>query len=66
MFIGEGEGGALLKAYEEENAERLKSKGLIMSFYTESSHEGFVSDGMVRMVREAVTRCSSPQMFLIS
>ena len=56
VFIGEGEGGALLKAYEEENAERLKSKGLIMSFYTESSHEGFVSDGMVRMVREAVTR----------
>ena len=56
VFIGEGEGGALLKAYEEENAESLKDKGLLMSFYTESSHEGFVSDGMVRMVREAVVR----------
>ena len=56
VFIGEGEGGALLRAYEEENSESLKDKGLLMSFYSESSHEGFVSDGMVRMVREAVVR----------
>ena len=56
VFIGEGEGGALLKAYEEENAESLKDKGLLMSFYTDGTHEGFVSDGMVRMVREAVVR----------
>ena len=56
VFIGEGEGGALLKAYEEENAEKLKEKGLLVSFYTESSREGFVKDYMVRAVREAVTR----------
>jgi hypothetical protein len=56
VFIGEGEGGALLKAYEESNSDDLKEKGLVASFYTEVSNEGFVKDWMVREVRDAVSR----------
>lgn len=56
VFIGEGEGGALLKAYEESNSEDLKKKGLVASFYTEISREGFVKDWMVRAVHDAVAR----------
>ena len=55
-FIGEGEGGALLKAYEESNSDYLREKGLVASFYTEVSNEGFVKDWMVREVRDAVSR----------
>jgi len=55
-FIGEGEGGALLKAYEEKNAEKLRKKGLIISYYTETSRKGFVNDSMVREIRRAITR----------
>ena len=54
VFIGEGACGAMLKAYEESRSEELKEKGLLASFYTENSHEGFVKDSMVRAVRDAV------------
>ena len=55
-FIGEGKGGALLKAYEEKNVERLRNKGLVMSYYTETTRKGFVNDSMVREIRRAVIR----------
>jgi len=54
VFIGEGECGALLKQYEEERSEELKEMGLLTSFYTENSHDGFVKDAMVRAVRDAL------------
>jgi len=54
VFIGEGACGALLKQYEEQRSEELKEMGLIASFYTESSHEGFVKDPLVRAVRDMV------------
>ena len=56
VFIGEGECGALLKQYEDKNAQELREKGLVASFYTETSHEGFVSDKTVREVRNALAR----------
>ena len=55
-FIGEGEGGALLKAYEEKNGERLRKKGLVASYYTDTTRKGFVNDSMVREIRCAVIR----------
>ena len=55
FFVGEGEGGALLKAYEERNSEELREKGFVASYYTKNSHEGFVKDWLVRAVREGVT-----------
>ena len=55
VFIGEGAGGKLLKAYEESDQEDLKKAGLIASFYTENSYEGFVKDWMVHAIRDAVT-----------
>ena len=56
VFIGEGPCGALLKQYEEQNAEDLRDKGLLVSFYTEASHTGFVTDKTVREVRQAIIR----------
>ena len=55
-FVGEGEGGAILKAYEEKNRDWLKKKGLVMSFYTETSQKGFVNKSMVREIRHAIIR----------
>ncbi len=55
-FIGEGEGGALLKAYEEKNYDKLKKKGLVISFYTETAKKGFVNESMVREIRHAIIR----------
>ena len=55
-FIGEGEGGAILKAYEEENSDWLKKKGLIKSYYTETAKKGFVNDSMVREIRNEIIR----------
>ena len=54
FFVGEGAFGAMLKAYEESRSEELREKGLLASYYTENSHEGFVKDSMVRAVRDAV------------
>lgn len=56
IFIGEGEGGRLLHEYEKDNEADLKDEGLVASFYTETSHKGFVSDAMVKQIREAVMR----------
>lgn len=55
-FIGEGAGGALLKSYEEKNGEWLRDKGLIISFYTDTAHKGFVNPSMVREIKHAVIR----------
>ncbi len=54
VFIGEGVGGAMLKAYEEENEEWLSKIGLIARFYTEKPCKGFVSEDMLREIRNAV------------
>ncbi len=56
VFIGEGEGGALLKAYEEEDSEELREKGLVASFYTDESQKGFVTDEMVKKMRYDLIR----------
>ena len=50
-FIGEGAGGALLKAYAEENADWLEKKGLVASFYSETPDDGFVSADMIRVIK---------------
>ena len=55
VFIGEGAGGALLKAYEAENADRLKDAGLVASFYSEETQGGFVTDAMVLEIRNAIS-----------
>ena len=56
VFIGEGEGGAMLKAYEEENSKRLLKDGLVASFYREIPDSGFVTDGMVEEIKQAIVR----------
>ena len=56
IFIGEGEGGRLLKAYEEENAKDLKKRGLVASFYTDAHRKGFVTPEMVEKIKAAVAR----------
>ena len=56
IFIGEGEGGRLLKEYEEDNASSLKKKGLVASFYTDEHRKGFVTPEMVEKIKEAVAR----------
>jgi len=55
-FIGEGEGGALLQAYEKEHEEKLKDMGLVASFYTDRAHKGFVTQDTVRQIKEAVAK----------
>ena len=55
-FIGEGEGGRLLREYEESRAEDLKKMGLVASFYTDDARKGFVTPEMVRTIRDAVVR----------
>ncbi len=56
VFIGEGEGGAFLKAYEMEHEEELLKEGLVASFYTDAARKGFVTSEMVRQIKEAVAR----------
>ena len=55
-FIGEGEGGALLQAYEKEHEEKLKGMGLVASFYTDRARKGFVTKDTVREIKEAVAK----------
>ena len=50
-LIGEGEGGALLKSYAEENAEWLAKKGLVASFYSELPDKEFVSEEMIHVIK---------------
>ena len=56
IFIGEGEGGRLLKEYEENDADDLKKMGLVASFYTDDYRKGFVTQEMVDTIRKAVER----------
>lgn len=56
FFIGEGEGGRLLKQYEQANLESLKSMGLAGSFYAEVGHKGFVAGEMVDKIKETIAR----------
>ena len=56
IFIGEGEGGHLLKEYEQKNAEDLREKGLVASYYTDIHQRGFVSPDMVEEIKEAIAR----------
>ena len=56
FFIGEGKGGALLKAYEEKNANFLKAAGLLKSFYTDEARKGFVTSDMVKEIKASITR----------
>ena len=56
IFIGEGEGGRLLKEYEAKEAEDLKKKGLAASFYTDDYRKGFVSAEMVDKIKKAIER----------
>lgn len=51
VLIGEGEGGSLLKAYAEKNADWLNKKGLVASFFTPLPDKEFVSDEMVRTIK---------------
>ena len=50
-LIGEGEGGALLKKYAEENAGWLEDKGLVASFFAERPDKYFVSPDMIRTIK---------------
>ena len=50
-LIGEGEGGALLKAYAEKNSEWLVKKGLVASFFSTLPDEDFVSQDMIRTIK---------------
>ena len=56
VFIGEGEGGRLLKEYEQNDAGDLKKKGLVASFYTDDCRKGFVTAEMVEEIRKAIAR----------
>lgn len=56
FFIGEGLGGSMLQAYEQRNARFLKVAGFVKSFYTKSAHKGFVTDDMVKDIKQSVVR----------
>lgn len=56
FFIGEGEGGKIMRAYEQENESSLKSDGLIASYYTDSQHKGFVTDELVSEIKNALAK----------
>ena len=55
-IIGEGEGGAFLRKYEDDNGEELDEKGLVASFYTHEGGKGFVNDEMIGKIMNAVLR----------
>ncbi len=63
VFIGEGEGGRFLREYEEKNAEDLKEKGLVASYYCDEHKRGFVTQEMVEEIREAVARARYRQIW---
>lgn len=50
-MIGEGEGGELLKTYAEKNAAWLEKKGLVASFFVSLPDKDFVSEEMIRKIR---------------
>ena len=51
FLIGEGEGGKLLKQYEQDHQDALKAMGLAGSFYTDVGHKGFVTSDMVKTIK---------------
>ena len=63
VFIGEGEGGRLLKEYEQKNADDLKKMGLVASYYTDAHRKGFVTAEMVADIRKAVGRARFEEMW---
>ena len=56
VFIGEGEGGRLLRTFEERYQVPLKEQGLVASFYTEDARKGFVTEDMVRSIKIAIAQ----------
>ena len=54
FFIGEGEGGKLLKRYEQGNRKTLEAMGLAGSYYTDVGHKGFVTVDLVKKIKAAV------------
>ena len=56
IFIGEGEGGKLLQAYEQRRLRKMRKLGLAASFYTDTAHKGFVTDETVKEAKAAVAR----------
>ena len=56
VFIGEGEGGRMLQAYERENLEDLREKGFMEGFYTDDANKAFVDDEMVQRIRDDISR----------
>ena len=54
FFIGEGEGGKLLKQYEQEHQGALKAIGLAGSFYSDVGHKGFVTTDMVKKIKSII------------
>ena len=54
VFIGEGEGGEFLREYEDKNADELKEKGLVVSYYSDEYKKGFVTPEMIDEIRELV------------
>ena len=54
FFIGEGEGGKLLKQYEQEHQGALKAIGLAGSFYSDVGHKGFVTGDIVSKIKAAI------------
>jgi len=56
VFIGEGEGGRFLKAYEEKDPESLRGRGLVASFYTDDARKGFVTTDMIRSIKVAIAQ----------
>ena len=55
-FIGEGEGGRFLWAYERVHLVELKEEGFIGGFYTDETDSGFVNDELVHKIRDAEMR----------
>ena len=54
FFIGEGEGGKLLKRYEQENRKTLEVMGLAESYYTDVGHKGFVTVDLVKKIKAVI------------
>ena len=50
-LIGEGRGGALLKAYAEDNADWLEGKGMVASFFSDVPDANFVSQEMIHTIK---------------
>ena len=56
IFIGEGECGRILHEYEVLNAKKLRKKGLVASYYTNTSHEHFVTEEMVAEIKSLLLK----------